>query len=68
MGGFTFQVACLRLVANKPLFGVHSIPVGWPVLRQNLNMAEIMRIYFSSHEIFQNDQPLNILKYPSRMH
>ncbi len=22
MGGFAFQVACLRLVANEPLFGV----------------------------------------------
>ncbi len=37
MGGFAFQVACLRLVANEPLFGVHSVPVDWPVLRPNLS-------------------------------
>ncbi len=27
MGGFAFQVACLRLVANEPLFGVYAVPV-----------------------------------------
>ncbi len=39
MGGFAFQVACLRLVANEPLFGVYAI-VDWPVLRQNLRVTE----------------------------
>ncbi len=33
MGGFAFQVACLRLVANEPLFGVYAVPVDWPVLK-----------------------------------
>ncbi len=40
MGGFAFQVACLRLVANEPLFGVYAVPVDWPVLRQNLKVVE----------------------------
>ncbi len=35
MGGFAFEVACLRLVANEPLFGVYAVPVDWPVLRHN---------------------------------
>ncbi len=31
MSGFAFQVACLRLVANEPLFGFYAVPVDWPV-------------------------------------
>ncbi len=40
MGGFAFQVACLRLVANDPLFGVNAVHVDWLVLRQNLRVVE----------------------------
>ncbi len=40
MSGFTFQVACLQLVANEPLFGVYAVPVDWPVLRQNPRIAK----------------------------
>ncbi len=42
MGSFTFQVACLRLVANEPLFGVYAVPVDWPVLRQSLRVVEVL--------------------------
>ncbi len=45
MGGFAFQVACFRLVANKPLFGVYSVPVDWPVLRQNLRVVEVHMVF-----------------------
>ncbi len=41
MGGFAFQVACLRLLANEPLVGVYSVPVDWPALRQNLRVVEV---------------------------
>ncbi len=41
MGGFAFQVACLRLVSNEPLFGVYAVPLDWPVLRQNLRVVEV---------------------------
>ncbi len=41
MGGFVFQVACLRLAANEPLFGVYAVPVDWAVLRQNLRVVEV---------------------------
>ncbi len=44
MGGFAFQVACLRLVAYEPLFGVYAVPVDWPVLRQNLRVVEVHMI------------------------
>ncbi len=27
MSGFSFQVACLQLVANEPLFGIYAVPV-----------------------------------------
>ncbi len=40
MDGFAFQVACLRLVANEPLFGVYAVNVDWPVLGQNLRVVE----------------------------
>ncbi len=45
MGGFAFQVACLRRVANEPLFGVYVVPVDWPVLRQNLRVAEVHMVF-----------------------
>ncbi len=45
MGGFAFQVACLRLVANEPLFGVYAVPVDWPVLRQNLRIVEVHMVF-----------------------
>ncbi len=45
MGGFAFQVACLRLVANEPLFGGHAVPVDWPVLRQNLRVVEVHMVF-----------------------
>ncbi len=41
MGGFAFQVACLRLVANEQLLDIYAVPVDWPVLRQNLRIIEI---------------------------
>ncbi len=41
MGGFDFQVACLWLVANEPLFGVNAAHVDWLVLRQNLRVLEV---------------------------
>ncbi len=41
MSGFVFQVACLRLVANEPLFGIYAAPVDWPVLRQTLRIVEV---------------------------
>ncbi len=37
MNGF----ACLRMVANEPLFGIYAVPVDWPVLRQNLRTVEV---------------------------
>ncbi len=27
MGGFAFEVTCLRLVDKEPLFGVYAVPV-----------------------------------------
>ncbi len=42
MGGFAFQVTCLRLVANEPLFRIHAVPVDWPVLIQNLRIVEVL--------------------------
>ncbi len=45
MGGFAFQVACLRLVANELLFGVYVVPVNWPVLRQNLRIVEVHMVF-----------------------
>ncbi len=45
MGGFAFQVACLRLVANEPLFGVYAVPVDWPVLRRNLSVFEVHMVF-----------------------
>ncbi len=45
MGGFAFQVACLRLVDNEPLFGVYAVPVDWPVLRQNLRVDEVHMVF-----------------------
>ncbi len=45
MGGFAFQVACLRLVANEPFFGVYAVPVDWPVLRQNLSVFEVHMVF-----------------------
>ncbi len=45
MGGFAFQVACLRLVANEPLFGFYAVSVIWPVLRQNLRVVEIQMVF-----------------------
>ncbi len=30
MGGFAFQIACLQLAANEPLFGIYAVPVDWP--------------------------------------
>ncbi len=41
MDGLAFQVACLRLVANEPLFGVYAVPVDWPVLRQKHRVVEV---------------------------
>ncbi len=41
MGGFAFEVACLRLVANEPLFGVYAVPVDWPVLRQDPRNVDV---------------------------
>ncbi len=46
MGGFAFQVACLRLVANEPLFGVYAVPLDWPVLRQNRRVV-LFHVVFS---------------------
>ncbi len=45
MGGFAFQVACLRQVSNKPLFGVYAAPVDWPVLRQNLRVLKVHMVF-----------------------
>ncbi len=45
MGGFAFQVACLRLVANEPLFGVYAAPVDWPVHRQNPRVVEVHVVF-----------------------
>ncbi len=53
MGGFAFQVACLRLVANEPLFGVYAVPVDWPVLRQNLRVVLVVfRVPFGEPLMF----------------
>ncbi len=38
-------VACLRLVANEPLFGVYAVPVDWPVFRQNLRVVEVHVVF-----------------------
>ncbi len=35
MSGFAFQVACLRLGANEPLFGVYVVPVDFANLSEN---------------------------------
>ncbi len=45
MGGFAFEVACLRLVANEQLFGVYAVPVDWPVLRQNPMIVEVHMVF-----------------------
>ncbi len=45
MGGFAFQNARLRLVANEPLFSVYAVPVDWPVLRQNLRVVEVHMVF-----------------------
>ncbi len=45
MDGFAFQVACLRLVANEPLFGVYAVPVDYSVLRQNLRVVEVHMVF-----------------------
>ncbi len=41
MSGFAFQVACPRLVANEPLFGIYAVSVNWPVLKQILRIVEV---------------------------
>ncbi len=41
MSSCAFQVACLRLVADEPLFGILAVPVDWPVLWQNLRTDKI---------------------------
>ncbi len=53
MGDFTFQVACLRLLADEPLFGFHAVPVDWPVLRQDLRIVAdccCCYVQFQGHE------------------
>ncbi len=45
MGGFAFQVAFLRLVANEPLLGVYALPVDWPVLWKNLRAVEVHMVF-----------------------
>ncbi len=45
MSGFAFQVACLLLVANEPLFGTYAAPVDWPVLRQDLRIVEVHIVF-----------------------
>ncbi len=45
MSGFAFSVACLRLVANEPLFGIYVVPLDWPELRQNLRIAEVHMVF-----------------------
>ncbi len=40
MKGFIFNVACLRLVAYKLLFGIYAVSVVGPVLSQNLRTFE----------------------------
>ncbi len=45
MDGFAFQVACLRLVANEPLFGVYAVPADWSVLRQNLRVVGVHMVF-----------------------
>ncbi len=45
MCGFAFRVACLRLVANEPLFGIYAAPGDWPVLRQNLRIVKVHVVF-----------------------
>ncbi len=45
MGSFAFQVACVRLVANEPLFGVYAVPGDWPVYRQNLRVVGVHVVF-----------------------
>ncbi len=53
MGGFAFQVACLRLVDSESLFGVYAVPVDWPVIRQNLRVVEV-QICFTCYDILMD--------------
>ncbi len=45
MGGFAFQVTCVRLVANELLFGVYAVPVDWPILKLNLRVVEAHMVF-----------------------
>ncbi len=45
MGGFAFQIACLRLVAIEQLVDVYAVPVDWLVLRQNLRVVEVHMVF-----------------------
>ncbi len=45
MGGFVFQVACLRLVTNEQLIGLYAVPVEWPVLRQDLRIVQAHKVF-----------------------
>ncbi len=40
-----FQVTCLRVVANDPLFGVYAVPVDCTVLRQNRRVVEAHMVF-----------------------
>ncbi len=45
MSGFAFSAACLRLVANEQLYFIYAVPVDWPILRQNLSIADIHMVF-----------------------
>ncbi len=45
MSGFASQVACLRLVANEPLFSIYAVPIDWPVLRQKLRIVRNKNLF-----------------------
>ncbi len=32
-------------MAEEPLFGIHAVPVDWPVLRQDLRIVEVHMVF-----------------------
>ncbi len=45
MSGFAFQVTCLRLVANEPLFGIYAVPLDWQVYGQNVRIVIVYMVF-----------------------
>ncbi len=41
MSGFASYCTSLQLVPDEPMFGIYTVPVDRPVLRQNLRIVKV---------------------------